>query len=84
MYANDVALLSWTPQGLQQLLDGMQGFSQRMGLIISPIKIQVVVFNRAAAAVSHMWHVGSTHLPMSESFKYLDLIFHESGSISLP
>ena len=29
-----------------------------------------------------MWHVGSQTLPQSSSFKYLGLIFHESGSLS--
>ena len=37
-YADDVALLSWTPHGLQQLIDGMQEFCDGMGLTIQPHK----------------------------------------------
>ena len=43
--ADDVALLSHTLQGLQQLIDAMLGFCTSMGLTISPTKTEVVVFH---------------------------------------
>ena len=36
VYADDVVLLSFTPGGLQQLIDGMHEFCASMGLTISP------------------------------------------------
>ena len=45
VYADDVVLMSWSAVGLQQLLDGMHGFCQNLGLIIRPTKTEVVVFN---------------------------------------
>ena len=81
-YADDVALLSWTPHGLQQLIDGMQEFCDGMGLTISPTKTEVVVFNRPTSGPLPAWQVGASQLPVSASFKYLGLIFHESGSMA--
>ena len=43
-YADDVALLSASAEGLQQLLDSMQGFCMANGLTISVPKTEVVVF----------------------------------------
>ena len=76
-----MALLSWSPTGLQQLLDSMQIFCQQKGLTISAAKTEVVVFNDHQQSQS-FWHVGGQPLPQSESFKYLGLIFHQSGSMS--
>ncbi|RYE04502.1 MAG: reverse transcriptase family protein [Rickettsiaceae bacterium] len=80
VYADDVVLLSWSASGLQLLLDGMHGFCLGIGMVISPSKTEVVVFNGPGSACS--WRVGSQVLPQSSSFKYLGLVFHESGSLS--
>jgi hypothetical protein len=45
-----------------------------------PTKTEVVVFNGPGTPGS--WHVGSQILPQSSSFKYLGLVFHESGGLS--
>ena len=60
VYADDVVLLSWTAAGLQDLLDSMHAFCLSLGLIISPSKTEVVVFNGSS---SDMWHVGQHVLP---------------------
>ena len=80
VYADDVVLLSWSPSGLQLLLDSMDDFCLSLCLVISPTKTEVVVFNGPGTPCS--WHVGSQTLPQSSSFKYLGLAFHESGSLS--
>ena len=49
VYADDVVMLSFTPGGVQQLIDGMHEFCASMGLTINPTKTEVVVFNRASA-----------------------------------
>ena len=50
-----------------------------MDLTISPTKTEGVVFHGEA---SQAWHVGSQLLPVSVSFNYLGIIFHESGSMT--
>ena len=80
VYTDDVVLLSWSPSGLQLLLDSMNGFCPGLGLVISPTETEVVIFNGPGTPSS--WQVGSQTLPQSSSFKYLGMIFHESGSLS--
>ena len=79
LYANDVLLLPWTAAGLQDLLDSMHAFCLSLGLTISPSKAEVVVFNGSS---SDTWHVGQHTLPWSASFKYLGVVFHESGGMT--
>lgn len=52
VYADDAALLSYPSQGLQHLIDAMSEFCTSMGLTISPIKTEVVVFNAAPSTSS--------------------------------
>ena len=79
VYADDVALLSWSSAGLQALLSCMHEYCNGLGLTISPTKTEVVVFN---GCTSDTWHVGQHQLPQAASFKYLGFVFHESGSMS--
>ena len=57
----------------------MHGFCQNLGLTISPTNTEVVVFKGHS---SDSWLVGAHTLPKSATFKYLGLVFHESGSMS--
>ena len=63
-----------------QLLDSMHHLCLSLGLVISPTKTEVVVFNGPGTA--NTWRIGAQVLPQSASFKYLGLIFHESGTMS--
>ena len=76
-YADDVVLLAESGPGLQQLIEGMHTFCCSAGLTISVAKSEVVVFHGASLAGA--WSVGGQALPRSQSFKYLGLVFHESG-----
>ena len=58
----------------------MNDFCLGLGLVISPTKTEVVVFN--GPGTPSLWHVGSQTRPQSPSFKYLVLVFHASGSLS--
>ena len=79
VYADDVILPSWTAAGLQDLLDSMYAFCLSLGLTISPSKTEVAVFNGSS---SDTWLVGQHVLPRSLCFKYLGIVFHESGSMT--
>ena len=50
-----------------------------LGLTISLTKTEVVVLNGSS---SDTWHVGQHVLPRSASFKYLGIVFHESGGMT--
>ena len=79
IYADDVVLLSWSSAGLQRLLNSMQAFCNQLGLTISSSKTEVMVFNGIS---TDTWFLGEHALPRSTTFKYLGLIFHESGDMS--
>ncbi len=81
VYADDAVLLSWTSHGLQHLIDGMHQFCHSMGLTISPTKTEVVVFHPQPSNSQPTWHVHGNILPVSPSFNYLGLIFHQSGDM---
>ena len=78
-YADDVALLSASAQGLQSLLDSMQSFYAAIALTISVAKTEVVVFGGGY----HMctWKVAGQDLKCSQSFTYLGMLFHEDRHI---
>ena len=78
-YAEDVALLLASAQGLQQLLDSMQSFCTANGLTISVPKIEVVVFGGGHHA--RAWKVAGQHLIRRQSFTYLGMLFHEDRKI---
>ena len=82
VYAGDIVLLSWSASGLRLLLDSMYHVYLALGLVISPTKTEVVVCNGQGNA-SIGW-VGNHVLLQSASFKYLGMVFHESGSICMP
>ena len=75
LYADDVALLSPSAQGLQHLLDTMQSFCVTNGLAISIPKTEVVVFGGGHQQCQ--WHVRGHGLKRSESFIHLGMLFHE-------
>ena len=79
VYADDVVLLSWTAAGLQDLLNSMHAFCLNLRLTISPSKTEVVIFNGSS---SDTWHSGQHVLPRSASFKYLGIVFPESGGMT--
>ena len=78
-YADDVALLSASARGLQQLLDSMQSFCAANGLTISRPKTEIVVFG--GGHHDCVWKVAGQHLKRSKSFTYLGMLFHEDSKI---
>ena len=78
-YADDVALLSASAEGLQQLLDTMQAFCVANGLTISIPKTEVVVFGGGYHVCT--WRVAGHVLQRSQSFTYLGMLFHEDRNI---
>ena len=78
-YADDVALLSASAQGLQQLLDSMQSFCAANGLTISVPKTEVVVFGGGHHDCA--WKLAGQHSIRSQSFTYPGMLFHEDRKI---
>ena len=73
-YADDVALMAKSPQGLQRLIDLVCDFCGFMGMTVSVIKTKVLVFNTAFPGPLQ-WSCGGQQLEIVVDFKYLGLIF---------
>ena len=76
--ANDVALLSASAQGLQQLLHSLQSCAANDPTVSIPI-LEVVIFGRGHHDCT--WKVAGLHLERSQSFTHLGMLFHADRKI---
>ena len=74
-YADDVALMASSPQGLQRLIDLVSEFCAPMGMIVSVPKTKVLVFNVAFPGPLQ-WTCGGQQLEIVAEFKYLGITFN--------
>ena len=73
-YADDVALMASSPQGLQRLLDLVCEFCGPIGMIVSVPKSKVLVFNVVFPGPLQ-WTCGGEQLQIVAEFKYLGIHF---------
>ena len=76
IYADDIALLSTTPVGLQTQINSLTSASQKVGLRINTEKTKVMVFRRGGfLGRGEKWFLQGTQLEVVNSFKYLGYTF---------
>ena len=76
MFADDIALLSSTPVGLQNQLNVLCEVANRLGLLVNLEKTKIVVFrNGGYLARAERWYYGSELVSVASSYKYLGLKF---------
>ena len=74
MLADDIALLSSTPVGLQTQLNVLYEVANRFGLLVNLEKIKIVVFrNGCYLPRTERWYYGSELVSVTSSYKYLGL-----------
>ena len=74
MLADDIALLSSTPVGLQTQLNVLYEVANRFGFLVNLEKIKIVVFrNGCYLPRTERWYYGSELVSVSSSYKYLGL-----------
>ena len=84
-FADDVALLSTTPAGLQRQLDSLSSASKHLGLSINNRKTKVMVFRRGGfLAKGERWSIGGENLEVVNRYKYLGFIFTTKISLTAP
>ena len=83
-YADDLALMSYSEEGLRSMLDALHRYARRKGLIVNAAKSEVVVFNtrslpvrRGGAGVVTLTY-GDAVLATKSEFKYLGFTLHNS------
>jgi len=75
LYADDLALMSETPQGLQKHIDALSEFCVERQLVINVSKTKVVVFDKRRNAAPEFTYRGTT-IEQVQSFRYLGLELH--------
>ena len=75
MFADDIALFSSTPVGLQNQLIVLYEVSNRLGLLVNLEKTDNVSRNRGYLARAERWYYGSEPVSVASSYKYFGLKF---------
>ena len=81
LYADDLVLLSRTPEGLQKCLNNLTDFAKRKGLTISTNKSKTLVFNIAGRFMKIIFKMDQNNLEPVQSFCYLGFDFRASGTV---
>jgi hypothetical protein len=82
LYADDLALMSETPQGLQKQIDVLSKFCVERQLVINVSKTKVVVFKKRRNAAPEFTYRGTT-IEWVQSFRYLGLELHSTRSMTV-
>ncbi len=81
LYADDLALLSESPQGLQLQMDALAHFCAERQLTVNVKKTKVVVFEGRASACQPFTYGGDV-VERVTSFRYLGIEFHSTRGLT--
>jgi len=82
LYADDLALMSKTPQRLQKQIDVLSEFCVEQQLVINVSKTKVVVFEKRYSATPEFTYRGTT-IERVQSFRYLGLELHSTRGMAV-
>ena len=72
LFADDIVLLSSTPQGLQSQIDNLRAASESLGLKVNMAKTKVMVFRKGGFLGKYeKWTFGNQRLETVNKYKYL-------------
>ena len=76
LFADDVALLSTTPTGLQNQLDCLKTCCQEMKMEVNKDKTKIMVFRKGGFLAKHeKWFYNDTRLEVVNNYCYLGFNF---------
>ena len=82
MYADDVILLSTTPEGLQSKINILHKYCNDWCLNVNTDKSKILIFNKAGRIIKHDFVLNKIKLECVGKYKYLGIHFCASGSFS--
>jgi hypothetical protein len=82
LYADDLALMSETPQGLHKQIDVLSEFYVERQLVINVNKTKVVVFEKHRSAAPEFTYKGTT-IERVQLFRYLGLELHSTRGMAV-
>ena len=81
LWADDLVLLSSSPDGLQKAINKTHTFYSGLGLQMNTKKTKVIVFNsRGLKLTNNNFWVGGNQIEIVDSYQYLGIKFKPSGS----
>ena len=83
LYADDLVLLSSTPDGLQNCLNNLHEFSNRKCLTVSTNKSKTLVFNSAGRFIKTTFRIDQNVLEPVQNFCYLGFDLRASGTVKM-
>ena len=81
LYADDLVLVSTTPEGLQVCLDVLYAFSVRKDLSINISKSKTMIFNLAGRLIKKKFTINDKELEPVQTFYYLGFDFKPSSTV---
>ena len=83
LFADDIALISTTPAGLQNQINNLVQVSNSLNLKVNSDKTKIVVFRKGGhLAKGEHWFLGGTKLEIVNSYKYLGFVFTTKLSLN--
>ena len=82
LYADDMVLLSETPQGLQTSLNILNSYCEKWKLEINHNKSKVMIFESRKQNCNHIFNIGSEILERVYQYKYLGIMLEYTGNYS--
>ncbi len=80
MYADDLVMLSESPEGLQKCLDRLKTYTLEWGLEINRDKTKVLTFQRHGKKSNHIYHFGDIPIATTDTYKYLGTTLTHTGN----
>ena len=83
MYADDIALISKSKEGLQYCLNQLDEYCKTWNLCINTQKTKVMVFNKTGKTVKDInFYIGEVEIDIVKEMKYLGIVFNNNGTFN--
>ncbi len=83
MYADDIALVSTSKEGLQYCMNKLYDYCKQWNLTINCKKTKVIIFNVGGKLMNkHMFTMGSNPIEVVKQMKYLGILFDNNCSFT--
>jgi hypothetical protein len=82
LFADDLVLLSETPQGLQNALNHLSDYCKRWLLSINTEKTKVMIFNKKGCSIKGDFSMNNVSLEIVHQYTYLGMCLSTSGNFN--
>jgi hypothetical protein len=83
LYADDIVLISESPEGLQTAIDITEQYGSNLGLEINTKKTKIMTFSCTGRKSIDTYTVNNNHIEEVQSYKYLGLQLSSCGNMTL-